>query len=135
MKKRHIRFVSILMAFFIMASSSLAMDVLITKDNSTLGYFMTDENLMTLYIFNKDTPGKSMCGSSNDCVKKWPVFYGDKIYSESPVKDSDFATIVRDDGTKQTTYKGMPLYYFIKDTKAGETNGHGVNSTWSVARP
>lgn len=135
MKKRCAQFTTMLMAFFIMVSSSLAMDILISKDNTTLGRFIVDENWITLYTFKKDTPGKSMCGISNDCVKKWPVFYAATVDVEDPMKNSDFATIVRDDGTKQTTYKGMPLYYFVKDTKIGDVNGHGVNDTWFVAKP
>lgn len=135
MKKHCVRLTFILVALFMMVGSSLAMDIYINKDNSELGNFMADGNRMTLYIFKKDAPGKSMCGTSNDCVKKWPVFYADMVDSEVPMKNSDFATIVRDDGTKQTTYKGSPLYYFVKDTKAGETNGHGINGAWAVAKP
>ena len=37
-----------------------------------------------------------------------------------------------DDGKKQVTYNGMPLYYFASDTKAGDTNGQGVGDIWWV---
>ena len=29
----------------------------------------------------------------------------------------------------------MPLYYFAKDAKAGDTNGQGLNGKWFVASP
>jgi predicted lipoprotein with Yx(FWY)xxD motif len=29
----------------------------------------------------------------------------------------------------------MPLYYWVKDTKEGDTTGDGVNGVWDVAKP
>ena len=29
----------------------------------------------------------------------------------------------------------MPLYYYVNDTKRGDTNGQGVNNAWYVAGP
>ena len=46
----------------------------------------------------------------------------------------DFATIARDGG-KQLTYKGMPLYFYKGDLKAGDTKGNGVGGVWFVAKP
>jgi len=48
---------------------------------------------------------------------------------------SDSALITNSEGSKQTTYKQMPLYYYINDTKRGDTNGHGVNNAWFVIDP
>ena len=44
-----------------------------------------------------------------------------------------FATVKRDDGTTQVTYAGAPIYYFAKDTKAGDVTGQGVGGVWFVA--
>jgi predicted lipoprotein with Yx(FWY)xxD motif len=41
-------------------------------------------------------------------------------------------------GTKQVVYNGHPLYYYAGDTKAGDTNGEGLNSFgagWDVVSP
>jgi predicted lipoprotein with Yx(FWY)xxD motif len=43
------------------------------------------------------------------------------------------ATISRDDGSLQVTYKGLPLYFFHKDSKPGDTNGHYTN--WELVTP
>ena len=39
------------------------------------------------------------------------------------------------DGTKIVTYNKMPLYYWAKDTKAGDTTGQAVNNVWYVVSP
>jgi len=51
------------------------------------------------------------------------------------LKADDFATITREDGQKQTTYKGLPLYYFAGDKAASDANGQGVRDVWFVATP
>jgi predicted lipoprotein with Yx(FWY)xxD motif len=43
--------------------------------------------------------------------------------------------IQRDDGSSQIAYKGKPLYYWVKDGKAGDTTGDGVMGVWHTARP
>jgi len=98
-----------------------------------LGKYITDAKGMTLYAFDKDTPGKSAC--AGDCLQKWPAFSADKIEPEGGLAAADFGTIKRDDGAPQTTYKGYPLYYFFKDKAAGDTNGQGLMSVWRVIDP
>ena len=39
------------------------------------------------------------------------------------------------DGSKQWAFKGMPLYYYAKDTKSGDRLGDGVGGNWKIARP
>jgi predicted lipoprotein with Yx(FWY)xxD motif len=98
-----------------------------------LGAFITDAKGMTLYIFKKDMPGRSFC--AGPCVEKWPVFYSESITPPIGLKADDFGTITGDDGRKQTTYKGLPLYYFLGDKNPGDANGQGLNDVWYVAAP
>lgn len=98
-----------------------------------VGSYLTDIKGMTLYYFKKDSPGKSAC--EGPCVEKWPLFYQEKVEAKDGLKATDFGTITRADGKKQTTYKGMPLYYFFKDAKPGDTAGQGVNEVWYVVNP
>jgi predicted lipoprotein with Yx(FWY)xxD motif len=98
-----------------------------------LGSFLTDTEGKTLYYFKKDSAGKSVC--EGPCVEKWPLYYRDTVEPKGQLKSEDFGTITRGDGKKQTSYKGMPLYYFFKDTKAGDTAGQGVNDVWYVVNP
>ncbi len=106
--------------------------VKIAKKES-LGSYLTDAKGMTLYTFKKDTPGMSAC--SGDCVAKWPLYFREKVGVTGNLKAEDFATIAREDGKKQTTYKGFPLYYFAADKAPGDTNGQGVKEVWMVATP
>lgn len=96
----------------------------------TLGPYLTDQAGMTLYYFTKDSENTSAC--ADQCAVNWPVYYAENIQIPSELNAADFQTIVRADGKKQTTYKGMPLYYFFKDAKAGDVNGQGVNNVWYV---
>ena len=98
-----------------------------------LGSFLVDEKGMTLYIFKKDSPDKSAC--SGPCLEKWPVFLAENLQVRCGMNVKNFSTITRDDGKKQTTYKGMPLYHFFKDVKPGDVNGQGLNNEWFVASP
>lgn len=92
--------------------------------------YLTDASGMTLYYFTKDANGQSAC--SGNCANAWPVFYEDTLTVPDSLSASDFGTITRADGAKQTTYKGWPLYYWFKDKKAGDMSGEGVGKEWYV---
>jgi predicted lipoprotein with Yx(FWY)xxD motif len=106
-------------------------------DNATLGKILTGEDGKTLYIFKNDkTPNQSTC--TGQCADNWPPFAleGDEKAEAGAGVTGTIATFDRPDGTKQVSYKGMPLYYFKGDTKAGDTNGQGLaNGAWVAATP
>jgi predicted lipoprotein with Yx(FWY)xxD motif len=97
------------------------------------GEYLTDAKGMTLYVFKKDAPGKSVC--VGECEAAWPAFHAETATAPGDPKAAAFSTITREDGRKQTAYKGMPLYHWMKDKKPGDTTGDGVNQVWSVAKP
>lgn len=98
-----------------------------------IGKYLTDTEGKTLYWFKKDTAGMSAC--AGPCLEKWPIYFRGKVEAKGTLKNEDFGTITRKDGKKQTTYKGMPMYYFFQDKKAGDTLGHKVNDVWFVITP
>lgn len=116
-----------------MASKKKGYTVMIAY-NKKVGYYLTDGDGRTLYYFAKDIPnsGKSACYGA--CADKWPPFYTDKLILPPKLNANDFSVITREDGKKQLTYKGWPLYYFFKDAKPGDTNGEGVKHVWYVMR-
>jgi predicted lipoprotein with Yx(FWY)xxD motif len=97
------------------------------SDSNGVSY-LTDENGMTLYIYSKDTTGVSNC--SGTCITNWPEF-GPKI--EPTSLPANITVITRSDKSLQYAWKGMPLYYFVKDTKAGDVTGDGVGD-FTIAR-
>lgn len=101
--------------------------------NEKLGKILTDNQGRTLYSFALDVSGQPAC--NGDCIVKWPVFYKGNPSLDEGLNATDFGVITRADGTKQSTYKGWPLYYFQNDTKVGDVNGEGVGGTWFTAKP
>jgi predicted lipoprotein with Yx(FWY)xxD motif len=95
--------------------------------DSSLGKVLTDSRGMTLYTYNNDVANNGRSAVSGGLLQAWPAL---TLASGTPAKPSglsgDLGTITRDDGTKQVTYKGLPLYLFQRDQKAGDVTGQNV---------
>ncbi len=92
------------------------------------GSYLTDAKNMTLYTFDKDKSGVSNCTGS--CAKMWPAFTG--AAGATTNLPANIATMKRADGSMQYTWKGMPLYFYSGDKKAGDTNGDGFGGVWHI---
>ena len=80
-----------------------------------------------LYIFDNDPIGQGVSLCNGGCATSWPpVLVTDGIASGV----SDLTTITRNDGSLQAAYEGKPLYYYIGDSAAGQTNGDGAGGVW-----
>jgi len=98
-----------------------------------LGTILVDSYGMTLYTFKSDSPGKSSCYGG--CAQNWPpLIAGDHIVAAEGVRGLIDA-IDRTDGTRQVTFNGMPLYYFVQDKAPGDAKGQGINNVWFVVNP
>jgi len=104
----------------------------VLNNNSTFGNIITDNEGRTLYFFFSDAGAGSAC--TGDCLVAWPAFYEDNLTIGAGLNASDFGTITRTDGNKQSTFKGWPLYYFQSDAKPGDVNGDKVGNLWAVAK-
>ena len=88
----------------------------------------TDAKGMSLYVFDRDSGGKSAC--NGPCATNWPP-----LMATGDAKASgDWTVVTRDDGSKQWAYKGKPLYTWTKDAKPGDKTGDGVNNVWHTAK-
>lgn len=90
---------------------------------------LTGSNGMTLYTFDKDAGGKSMC--NGPCATNWPPLFA----MDGDTASGDYSIVTRDDGKKQWALKGKPLYFWVKDQKAGDQTGDNFNNVWHVAKP
>ena len=90
---------------------------------------MTNVSGMTLYTFDKDLPGRSVC--NGQCAANWPPFAAGATDHEG----GDWTLVTRDDGSKQWAWLGMPLYLWSKDQKPGDRSGDGVNKVWHAVKP
>ena len=89
---------------------------------------MVNEAGLTVYTFDKDPAGKSVC--NDKCAMNWPPLRA----SADSDAGGDFSVITRNDGTRQWAHKGKPLYLWIKDRKPGDKTGDGVNDVWHVVK-
>jgi predicted lipoprotein with Yx(FWY)xxD motif len=107
-----------------------------TARDAKLGTFLVDGRGMTLYLFTKDTPGKSNC--TGDCLVKWPPLVASDVKQVKVgpgVDASKLGLADLPDDKKIVTYNGMPLYYWVKDMKPGDTTGQNVGNVWFVVAP
>lgn len=95
----------------------------VTSRNNIL---VDSTNYMTLYTFDKDTANKSNC--TGECLAAWPALTA----PSNATGAGQFTTFQREDGTYQWAVNNKPLYFFVKDTKAGDTNGDNVKGVWHV---
>ncbi|MGZ7456170.1 COG4315 family predicted lipoprotein [Pseudomonas sp. Ma2-10] len=87
---------------------------------------MADHKGMTLYTFDNDTGGKSVC--TGQCAEYWPPFNAEAGANA----EGKWTIVKRDDGTMQWAYDGKPLYYFMKDKKPGDKEGDKMKDVWHV---
>lgn len=98
--------------------------------DSAKGKVLTNDKGMTLYVFDKDSGGKSAC--NGPCAVNWPPL----MASAGAMPMAGYTVITREDGSKQWAYKGRPLYNWKKDKKPGDITGDGfLNGAWHIAQP
>ena len=91
---------------------------------------LVDAKGMTLYTFDKDVAGsgKSIC--NGPCAALWPPAMA--AAAEQP--SGAFAIVVRDDGSRQWSYKGKPVYAYQADQKPGDRTGDNFKDVWHIIK-
>jgi predicted lipoprotein with Yx(FWY)xxD motif len=106
--------------------------VVVGTATSELGTILVDGDGLTLYLFDNDTNGESVC--HDDCAVTWPPLVGDAtVVGEADA--SLLGTTAREDGAVQVTYAGMPLYHYAGDGQPGDAAGQGLGGVWWVIAP
>jgi predicted lipoprotein with Yx(FWY)xxD motif len=119
------------------ATAAAAGGVSIGTTKGSAGTYLTGAGGRALYLWVADPTGKSTCAGA--CAAAWPPLTTKGApMAGNGVKSSDLGTITRSDGTKQVTYNGHPLYYFVADKSAGSTSGQGSDgfgAKWWLVAP
>lgn len=131
-----------LMLLFL-ASSILSIPALAESNYSVnitadkfLGSYLVNQSGFAIYYFSNDgsAGGSSTC--YDDCASRWPPFYAQTLTLPDSLRAADFATITRTDGSKQTTFKGWPLYLSSRDQAPGDLFGNGQeDNLWHIIDP
>ncbi len=92
-------------------------DTALSQDANGKWRFRSFPGLATLYIHDKDTPGKSNCGAP--CTSAWAPLLASSTENKTV---GDWTLIPRPDGRHQWAYKGHPVYLRYHDLPADEGN-------------
>lgn len=121
--------------FSSLATAQTSKRVVSEANNPSLGHtVLIANNGLTLYSLSVEKNGKFICKGS--CLKDWhPLVVAAGVKPTGPVS---LGTVKRpDNGMRQVTFEGRPLYTFDEDSKKGDAKGEGIEDvgTWHAARP
>lgn len=101
------------------------------------GTYLVDGTGRSLYMWEADKSGVTTCYGA--CAVDWPpLTITGSVVAGTGVQADLIGSTKRKDGTKQVTYNGWPLYYFIRDTAPGDLSGQGdpgFGAVWWVLSP
>jgi predicted lipoprotein with Yx(FWY)xxD motif len=83
---------------------------------------------LTLYYRTSDVPPNNVCTGS--CAQNWPPLLAQGQIITSMNITSGVLSIAQTANGSQVEYNGHPLYTYVGDTAAGQTNGQGVGNVW-----
>ena len=88
---------------------------LVKLRDSQLGPVLFNGTDRAIYTFDRDR-SRSRC--YGECARAWPPFLArGQPRAASGVEPALLGTIRRDDGSRQVTYGGQPLYFYVGDPK------------------
>ncbi|HLX19862.1 MAG TPA: hypothetical protein VKR23_06895 [Gaiellaceae bacterium] len=103
-----------------------ASGALVTLRKTGLGTVLVDARGRTLYLFEKDRNGVSMCNTA--CAAYWPPLVSHAAPRAGTGVKQSLLTLGRaHNGVRQVLYAGHPLYTFVGDKAGGQTAGEGLN--------
>jgi predicted lipoprotein with Yx(FWY)xxD motif len=95
----------------------------ISLSQTPVGKALVDANGRTLYLFVGDQPNVSRLSGAGRAV--WPPFTSTTPPAATGgVSAGQIGTIA---ATRQITYNGHPLYYYVGDNHPGQIAGQGLN--------
>lgn len=88
--------------------------VTVAAVSSRFGRVVADTSGQAFYLFDKEQGSRSEC--YGDCAKAWPpVLTNGRPVAADGVRARLLGSTRRRDGTRQLTYRGRPVYYYVSD--------------------
>src|SRR5437773_2653056 len=86
---------------------------------SRYGRILVDRKGRTLYLFTRDRAGGSRCYGA--CARAWPPYTVKGMGTAGAGARTQLIGLTRrSDGSRQLTYNGHPVYYYIGDRVPGQ---------------
>jgi predicted lipoprotein with Yx(FWY)xxD motif len=118
-------------------SSSAADRATVTVHSSKFGRILFDGRGFALYAFTRDRAGRSACTGA--CARAWPPYVvKTRPKAGTGTTASLLGTIRRGNGSRQVTYGGKPVYYYVGDREPLQVLCQNVvefGGLWLVVRP
>jgi predicted lipoprotein with Yx(FWY)xxD motif len=103
---------------------------MVMASETAKGLILTDAAGMSLYTWDRDDP--TAMTITTTASASWPLY----LVSDVPMAPAGLPGMIgaapRHDGGMQGTFNGWPLYYYVNDKAAGDTNGDGVGGIWHL---
>ena len=121
------------------ATAAKKASITIGVASSKYGSIMVDDKGLSLYMSTRDARNVSVC--EGQCLVTWPPIMLGKdetlanVELTGGLRRSLLGVAMRENGSRQVTYNGWPLYYWFRDAKAGDTLGQWVGNVWFVMSP
>jgi predicted lipoprotein with Yx(FWY)xxD motif len=120
------RFLTTTLALLTLSAAAMAADA----PAKFAGGALVDAKGMTLYTFDKDTAGSGKSVCNGQCATLWPP----AMATAADQPSGDFGIVTRDDGSRQWSFKGKPVYTYQADKKAGERTGDNFRDVWHIVK-
>ena len=85
-----------------------------------LGRLLVTDTQYSVYAYDQDTPTKS------NCIGACAVDFEPMLASDTAVTTGEWSVVERQGGRKQWTFRGKPLYRYLKDSKERSYEGSDV---------
>jgi predicted lipoprotein with Yx(FWY)xxD motif len=108
-----------------------------SKPNKLGAILAAGPKRLTVYLFEGDKGSTSTCTGA--CAAVWPPVRTSALpAAKGSARGAELGATARQDGSRQVTYHGHPLYFYARDGDVSDAYGQGVKSFgagWYVLAP
>ena len=122
----------------VLADTAMAAGTTVSvRDSGRYGRYLTDGQGRTLYLFTRERGSASRCYGA--CARAWPpLLTRGAPRASGSARANLLGTTRRRDGSRQVTYNGHPVYYYVRETRAAQIFCQDVvefGGTWLLVDP